>query len=111
MSHLPVGSRREPLPVTAADVDTASRRLAGVISETPLQYNERLSEATGAQVWLKREDLQPVRSYKIRGAYNLIAQLTDDERAAGVIAASAGRPMFSGYCASLGRGWLLHRYW
>jgi threonine dehydratase len=90
VSHLPTGSRREPLPVTVADVDAASRRLAGVISESPLQYNERLSDATGAQVWLKREDLQPVRSYKIRGAYNLIAQLSDAERAAGVIAASAG---------------------
>ncbi|QIK73933.1 threonine ammonia-lyase IlvA [Propioniciclava coleopterorum] len=78
------------MPVTVADVDAASVRLAGVISETPLQYNERLSAATGAEIWLKREDLQPVRSYKIRGAYNLIAQLSDAERAAGVIAASAG---------------------
>lgn len=76
--------------VTARAVDEAARRLGGVISETPLQYNDRLSKATGAQVWLKREDLQPVRSYKIRGAYNLVAQLTDDERTHGVIAASAG---------------------
>lgn len=79
-----------PAILTAADVDAAAVRLAGVITETPLQYNERLSEATGAQVWLKREDLQPVRSYKIRGAYNLIAQLSPAERAVGVIAASAG---------------------
>ncbi len=77
-------------PPTASDINAAAVRLRGVISETPLQYNERLSAATGAEVWLKREDLQPVRSYKIRGAYNLIAQLTDAERAAGVIAASAG---------------------
>ncbi|HHU40395.1 MAG TPA: threonine ammonia-lyase IlvA [Propionibacterium sp.] len=78
------------MPVTASDVDAAASRLSGVINHTPLQYAERLSAATGAQVWLKREDLQPVRSYKIRGAYNFIAQLTDEERAAGVIAASAG---------------------
>lgn len=90
VSHLPVDAKRHPLPVTASDVDAAAIRLAGVINHTPLQYAERLSTATGAQVWLKREDLQPVRSYKIRGAYNFIAQLTDEQRAAGVIAASAG---------------------
>lgn len=90
MSHLPVDATRGPLPVTASDVDDAAGRLAGVITQTPLQYAERLSVATGAEVWLKREDLQPVRSYKIRGAYNFIAQLNDEERAAGVIAASAG---------------------
>lgn len=76
--------------VVAADIDAAAERLVGVVAETPLQYDRRLSEATGAQVWLKREDLQTVRSYKIRGAYNLIAQLSDDERAAGVVCASAG---------------------
>ena len=76
--------------MTAYDVDAAASRLAGVINDTPLQYAERLSAATGAEVWLKREDLQPVRSYKIRGAYNFIAQLSEEERQAGVIAASAG---------------------
>lgn len=76
--------------VTAADIDAAAERLDGVVRTTPLQFNERLSAATGAQVWLKREDLQPVRSYKIRGAYNLIAQLDETEREAGVICASAG---------------------
>ena len=90
VSHLPAAHPRRPLPVTASDVDAAAARLAGVITETPLQYNDRLSKATGAEVWLKREDLQPVRSYKIRGAYNFIAQLSEEERAAGVIAASAG---------------------
>ena len=90
MTHLPSDVNQLPLPVTASDVDAAAARLAGVISETPLQYNERLSAATGAEVWLKREDLQPVRSYKIRGAYNFIAQLSEEERGAGVIAASAG---------------------
>jgi threonine dehydratase len=78
------------LPLTAADVDAAAARLEGVSFRTPLHQSHRLSERTGARVWLKREDLQPVRSYKIRGAYNLISQLTPDQRAAGVICASAG---------------------
>lgn len=76
--------------VTVAEIAAASRRLRGVVTETPLQRNDRLSERSGADVWLKREDLQPVRSYKIRGAYNLISQLTEAERMAGVICASAG---------------------
>ena len=71
-------------------MDAAAERLATVATRTPLQLNERLSEATGAYVWLKREDLQPVRSYKIRGAYNLISQLDQTQRGAGVICASAG---------------------
>jgi len=78
------------LPVTAADVDAAAERLAGVALRTPLQRSQRLSERTGADIWLKREDLQPVRSYKIRGAHNLIAQLAPEQRAAGVVCASAG---------------------
>jgi threonine dehydratase len=77
-------------PVTAADVDAAAERLAGVVQPSPLQRNARLSEAFGADVYLKREDLQPVRSYKIRGAYNLMAQLPEAQRAAGVVCASAG---------------------
>lgn len=71
-------------------VDDAATRLYGVANRTPLQRNDRLSEATGAEVWLKREDLQPVRSYKLRGAYNLISTLSDAERQAGVVCASAG---------------------
>ena len=58
--------------------------------ETPLVRSERLSERTGANVWVKREDLLPVRSYKLRGAYNLIAQLPPDAAARGVVCASAG---------------------
>ena len=76
--------------MTADDVETAAARLSTVARRTPLERCERLSEATHAEVWLKREDLQPVRSYKLRGAYNLIAQLSDAERAAGVVCASAG---------------------
>ncbi len=76
--------------IDAHAVDEAAERLAGVATRTPLQFNERLSAATGASIWLKREDLQPVRSYKIRGAYNLIAQLDGAQRGAGVVCASAG---------------------
>jgi threonine dehydratase len=57
---------------------------------TPLERSERLSGLVGADVWLKREDLQPVRSYKLRGAYNFIASLPESERANGVVCASAG---------------------
>ncbi|MEQ3550712.1 threonine ammonia-lyase IlvA [Pseudonocardia nematodicida] len=76
--------------MSAADVDDAAARLRSVIGPTPLQLNPRLSDELGGEVWIKREDLQPVRSYKIRGAYNLIAQLSDTDRAAGVVCASAG---------------------
>ena len=78
------------IPVTADDVDEAAARLRGVIPTSPLQRSTRLGERSGAQVWLKREDLLPVRSYKIRGAYNLISQLDAEARAQGVVCASAG---------------------
>jgi threonine dehydratase len=86
----PAGRQTARVTVDAGMVEAAAGRLAGVVSTTPLERNARLSEALGAQVWLKREDLQTVRSYKVRGAYNLIAQLDDGGRAAGVVAASAG---------------------
>ncbi|NLG23175.1 MAG: threonine ammonia-lyase IlvA [Actinomycetales bacterium] len=76
--------------VTAADVDDAAQRLQGLVSITPLTRSRRLSEATGAKVLLKREDQQPVRSYKNRGAINLISQLTPEQHEAGVVCASAG---------------------
>jgi threonine dehydratase len=77
-------------PVTRADIEAAAARLDGVASTTPLQLNPRLSALTGAAVYLKREDLQPVRSYKLRGAYNFISQLATDVRSRGVACASAG---------------------
>jgi threonine dehydratase len=79
-----------PALVTSADVSAAAARLEQVVDVTPLQHSARLSAQTGATVYLKREDLQPVRSYKLRGAYNLMAQLDAGERAAGVVCASAG---------------------
>ena len=77
-------------PLAASDIDEAARRIADVVLRTPLEHSDRLSEATGAEVYLKREDLQSVRSYKLRGAYNLIKQLTDDELRNGVVCSSAG---------------------
>ncbi|HJV48276.1 MAG TPA: threonine ammonia-lyase, biosynthetic [Geothrix sp.] len=61
-----------------------------VAFESPLEAAPRLSSRLGAKVWLKREDLQPVFSFKLRGAYNKIAQLDPAQRDRGVIAASAG---------------------
>jgi threonine dehydratase len=83
-------SLRTSSPLTAADIDEAAQRISGVAERSPLQLSERLSEATGATVYLKREDLQAVRSYKIRGAYNLLVQLSAEEVAAGVVCSSAG---------------------
>ena len=74
----------------AALIPDARERLANTVRETPVELNQRLTEATGCQVWLKREDLQPVRSYKLRGAYNLISQLSPEDQQAGVVCASAG---------------------
>jgi len=88
----------------AASVDEAASSLRGVVVPTPLQPNARLSELTGANVLLKREDLSPVRSYKLRGAYVLMAGLSDDERQAGVVCASAGNHAqgVAFACAALG---------
>ncbi|CAH0524267.1 threonine ammonia-lyase, biosynthetic [Vibrio hippocampi] len=61
-----------------------------VATVTPLQDMPRLSERTGNTVQLKREDRQPVHSFKLRGAYNMVANLTEEQKQAGVIAASAG---------------------
>lgn len=85
MTHSPDFS-----PVHAADIQRAQASISGIIAPTPLQYCPRLSQLYGVEVYLKREDLQDVRSYKIRGAYYNISNLTEEEKAAGVVAASAG---------------------
>lgn len=72
------------------DIDSASAVLQKVVIKTPLQYHRKLSEKYGCDLYLKREDLQNVRSYKIRGAYNLIQSLSQDQRKNGVVCASAG---------------------
>src|SRR2546425_12526298 len=65
-------------------------RVYDVARETPLEAAPRLSRRLGHEVLFKREDLQPVFSFKLRGAYNRIAHLSPEERARGVITASAG---------------------
>ena len=62
-------------------------RVYDVAVETPLQLANQLTERLGNQIWLKREDLQPVYSFKIRGAYNKLMHLSDAERACGVVTA------------------------
>lgn len=78
------------LTKTARATLKAHEALMDVAVHTPLEYSERLSRLYQAEVFLKREDLQPVRSYKIRGAYTLIHSLSPEERARGVVCASAG---------------------
>jgi threonine dehydratase len=72
------------------DVNGAYETLKQVVLKTPLQFHRKLSEKFHAEIYLKREDLQVVRSYKIRGAYNLIQSLNEEQRKRGVVCASAG---------------------
>lgn len=74
----------------AAAVASAAAGLASVVRRTALERSERLSELLGAEVLLKREDLQLCRSYKVRGAYHLISSLSPEALASGVVCASAG---------------------
>src|SRR5689334_16300052 len=72
------------------DINQAHELLKSVVLKTPLQFHRKLSEKFGAEIYLKREDLQVVRSYKIRGAYNLMHSLSTEQRERGVVCASAG---------------------
>jgi threonine dehydratase len=72
------------------DIQKARERLKDVVSQTPLSRNFNLSERFKSNVLLKREDLQIVRSYKLRGAYNKISSLTKEQMKRGVVCASAG---------------------
>ena len=71
-------------------IEKAKENLNGVVLHTPLQFSMNLSEKYQASIYLKREDLQQVRSYKIRGAYNKISQLKTRQKAKGIVCASAG---------------------
>jgi len=75
---------------TLADIERARERLDGVVRTTPMESSQYLAGILGSPVRLKCENLQRTGSYKIRGAYHRLTQLTDDERARGVVAASAG---------------------
>lgn len=78
------------MAITVKSIIEASKNLEGVAALTPLQHNLSLSLKYNCEVYLKREDLQLVRSYKIRGAYNKISSLSEEDRNKGVICASAG---------------------
>ncbi|MET0637081.1 MAG: threonine ammonia-lyase [Chitinophagaceae bacterium] len=86
------------------DFDSATKRLEGVVLKTPLQLNLNLSRRYQCNVYLKREDLQVVRSYKLRGAFNLMSSLPDSELQKGVVCASAGNHAqgFAYSCRKLG---------
>ena len=86
----PTPSAKRQLPVTLADIEAARVLLADVIRPTPLEFSRALSSRVGGEVFLKCENLQRAGSFKIRGAYTRISRLTDEERARGVVAASAG---------------------
>jgi threonine dehydratase len=72
------------------DFLSAAERIKGTVKRTPLEYNTGLSKKFDANIYLKREDLQVVRSYKLRGAYNMISTLTQFQMDHGVVCASAG---------------------
>ena len=72
------------------DIMTAEHTLSEILSPTPLIHNRNLSDKFGAEIMLKREDLQVVRSYKIRGAYNMIRSLNKEQLERGIVCASAG---------------------
>src|SRR5918996_5925405 len=76
--------------ISIDEIEAARARLKGVAVPTPVDRSRALSQLCGGEVFIKCENLQRTGSFKIRGAYNRISRLTDDQRAAGVVAASAG---------------------
>ncbi len=86
------------------DFNAAAERLKNIIVRTPLMLNHNLSRKYNANIYLKREDLQIVRSYKLRGAYNMISSLPQEQLAKGVVCASAGNHAqgFAYSCKKLG---------
>ncbi|MEN9612698.1 MAG: threonine ammonia-lyase IlvA, partial [Bacteroidota bacterium] len=76
--------------ISVENIYKAKLRLKSIAEQTPLLQNLNWSEKYDCQIWLKREDLQPVRSYKIRGAYNKMSIMSETEREKGIVCASAG---------------------
>ena len=89
MSETPKTSLAQ-LPVTLRDIETAAGVLEGVVKLTSFERSRTLSDITGANIWLKFENLQFTATFKERGALNRLSALSADERRRGVIAASAG---------------------
>ena len=86
------------------DFTHAAQRLKNIVNRTPLQFNQNLSKKYQCNVYLKREDLQVVRSYKLRGAYNMMSSLSPEQLKLGVVCASAGNHAqgFAYSCKKLG---------
>ena len=80
------------MTVSFADIQAARARIAGQVDHTPARYSRRLSELTGAQVWVKFDNLHYTGSFKERGALNRLLLLSEDERRRGVVAAGAAPP-------------------
>jgi len=85
-----VGSTVSDMPITFDDIKRADERIRGVVLETPTLPSTSFSRLTRCEVLLKAENLQRTGSFKIRGALNALSQLSDDRKALGVVAASAG---------------------
>ena len=81
---------QQTLSFSTLDFTGTRERLKRVVKHTPLTFNRNLSRKYDCQLYLKREDLQIVRSYKLRGAYNMMSLLTADQIKNGVVCASAG---------------------
>ncbi|MEH6665818.1 MAG: pyridoxal-phosphate dependent enzyme, partial [Brevundimonas sp.] len=75
------------MAVTIDDIRAARERIAGQVDRTPVRHSRRLSQLTGADVWVKYDNLHFTGSFKERGALNRLMQLTEDERKRGVVAA------------------------
>jgi threonine dehydratase len=86
------------------DIPASAERLSGIVRRTPLTFHRNLSKRFNCNIWLKREDLQVVRSYKLRGAYNLMSSLSPGQLENGVVCASAGNHAqgFAYSCSRLG---------
>jgi len=78
------------MTLSPVEILKAKKKLEGIVYRTPLTYSKKLSEISGAETYLKWENLQKTGSFKLRGAYNKISSLTPEERSKGVITASAG---------------------
>ncbi len=105
----PLGDRGDnstypPLGDRGLDFTAAANRLKNIVYRTPLVLNHNLSKKYQANIYLKREDLQVVRSYKIRGAYNMMSSLPKEQLQKGVVCASAGNHAqgFAYSCKKLG---------
>ncbi len=76
--------------ISLKSIQEARKRIENVVADTPFSYAPHLSEISGCEVYLKKENLQNTGAFKLRGAYNKIAKLTNEQRACGVVTASAG---------------------